>query len=806
MAYIGNSPGVASQRVVTNITATAGQTVFTPISGYTLGYVEVYQNGLLLVNGTEYTADDGQDITFSQGANLDDDIQIVAYQPRGLTDGYTKAEADARYEPIDSAYTKAEADARYEPIDSAYTKAESDSRYATSAQGSTADSAVQPGDLSTVATSGAYADLSGKPINVSSFTNDSGYATTSYVDTAESDAVATANAYTDTEISNLDALPSQSGNAGKYLTTDGTNASWGELDLTTFDAPVQLKNYTTAQRDSLTGVSTGDIIFNSTSGSLEFFDGANWVSTNLVPTLTNITGDITKATAGNLTLSGTNFGYPNDVVVTFTVSGTEYTATATPTDDSTVSVATPTNVYNSAVGTTVAIKLENLFGNSSGTINKTVLARPVTLSSITGDVTKATASNLTLSGSGFADTNLTVNFTVNAVDTDVVVTPSSDTSATVAVPAAVYNEGVGDTASIKVTNADASESGTLTKTIQGRAITLSSVSGNIYTGQSGTLTLSGSGFNITPVTVTFDGGNGTAMSVSSDTLGTVNIPSAIYNQSSGTVITIAITNNDGVTADNTVDKTISALPSGGSISSSGGYRYHTFTSSGTFTNTISSLSVQYVVAAGGGGGGSNIGGGGGAGGYRTNSADLSTGSYGVTVGGGGSGGTSGNAGSNGANSSFDGHTSIGGGAGSQLNNTGYNGGSGGGSGNNNTSRSSGTSGQGNGGGYNKGGGGGAASSGVDGIGSNGGNGGNGGSASTWLNGTAYSGGGGGAGYRNTGGTAGAGGGNGSTNAGEQVVPGDSASPNRAGGGGGGGINTAAGGNGGSGVVIIRYAV
>ena len=113
MAYIGNSPGVASQRVVTNITATAGQTVFTPISGYTLGYVEVYQNGLLLVSGTDYTADDGQDITFAQGANLDDDIQIVAYQPRGLTDGYTKAEADARYEPLDSAYTKAESDSRY---------------------------------------------------------------------------------------------------------------------------------------------------------------------------------------------------------------------------------------------------------------------------------------------------------------------------------------------------------------------------------------------------------------------------------------------------------------------------------------------------------------------------------------------------------------------------------------------------------------------------------------------------------------------------------------------------------------------
>jgi len=35
---------------------------------------------------------------------------------------------------------------------------------ATAAQGALADSAVQPGDLATVATSGAYADLTGKPV------------------------------------------------------------------------------------------------------------------------------------------------------------------------------------------------------------------------------------------------------------------------------------------------------------------------------------------------------------------------------------------------------------------------------------------------------------------------------------------------------------------------------------------------------------------------------------------------------------------------------------------------------------------
>jgi hypothetical protein len=44
------------------------------------------------------------------------------------------------------------------------------SAYATAAQGSLADSAVQPGDLATVATSGSYADLSNQPSLVTAFT------------------------------------------------------------------------------------------------------------------------------------------------------------------------------------------------------------------------------------------------------------------------------------------------------------------------------------------------------------------------------------------------------------------------------------------------------------------------------------------------------------------------------------------------------------------------------------------------------------------------------------------------------------
>lgn len=97
MAYIGNEPGVASQRVVSTFTATAGQTTFTPISGYTLGYIDVYLNGIKLVDGDDYTAANGMTVVLASGAAVGDSVECVAFFPRGLSDGYLKSEADARY-------------------------------------------------------------------------------------------------------------------------------------------------------------------------------------------------------------------------------------------------------------------------------------------------------------------------------------------------------------------------------------------------------------------------------------------------------------------------------------------------------------------------------------------------------------------------------------------------------------------------------------------------------------------------------------------------------------------------------------
>src|SRR5690348_883831 len=110
---------------------------------------------------------------------------------------------------------------------------------------------------------------------------------------------------------------------------------------------------------------------------------------------------------------------------------------------------------------------------------------------------------------------------------------------------------------------------------------------------------------------------------------------------------------------------------GGTVTTSGVYRIHTFTSNGTLTCTGGG-SANYLVVAGGGGGASGTGGGGGSGGVLAGTATLSSGSYTITVGSGGSAGASGaaNNGGNGNDSLFDGLDAVGGGGGGKASGSG----------------------------------------------------------------------------------------------------------------------------------------
>jgi len=134
---------------------------------------------------------------------------------------------------------------------------------------------------------------------------------------------------------------------------------------------------------------------------------------------------------------------------------------------------------------------------------------------------------------------------------------------------------------------------------------------------------------------------------------------------------------------------------GGTITTCGDYKIHTFTGPGTFTVTCAgssygSSTVDYLVVAGGGGGGGNRAGGGGAGGYRASgfgpaplqgtALPVSVTGYPITVGGGGTYGTcwTNNRGSSGNNSVFSTITSAGGGGGAGVSLPAFTGGSGGG--------------------------------------------------------------------------------------------------------------------------------
>ena len=66
-------------------TATSGQTTFTGLDdnsatlAYDAGFLDVYLNGIRLVNGTDFTASTGNSIVLTTGANLNDILEIVAF-------------------------------------------------------------------------------------------------------------------------------------------------------------------------------------------------------------------------------------------------------------------------------------------------------------------------------------------------------------------------------------------------------------------------------------------------------------------------------------------------------------------------------------------------------------------------------------------------------------------------------------------------------------------------------------------------------------------------------------------------------
>ena len=83
--YIGNVPVPQSTQNRQDFVATAGQTVFNTL-GYEPKYVDVYLNGIKLIDITEYTATNGTDIILTSAASAGDTLSYLSFTNFSIID------------------------------------------------------------------------------------------------------------------------------------------------------------------------------------------------------------------------------------------------------------------------------------------------------------------------------------------------------------------------------------------------------------------------------------------------------------------------------------------------------------------------------------------------------------------------------------------------------------------------------------------------------------------------------------------------------------------------------------------------
>ena len=225
------------------------------------------------------------------------------------------------------------------------------SAYATAAQGTTADSAVQPGDLATVATSGAYGDLSGKPTTISG---------------AQATAISTNTSNISTNASGI------STNAGNISTNSGSIGDV-EAGLDTANSNISTNTSNISTNTSNISTNTGNISNNASGISTN----AGNISTNASDISDN--SDDISTNAGNIASNTSAIATINAKDPVLTLSGD---ASGT---------ATFTNLGNATLAVTVADDshahiIANVDGLQSALNAKAPLASPA----LTGNPTAPT--------------------------------------------------------------------------------------------------------------------------------------------------------------------------------------------------------------------------------------------------------------------------------------------------------------------------------------------------------------------------------------------------------------------------------
>lgn len=93
----GKNPAALKTAERSYFTATAGQTTFTVPSGYAPGDIDVFINGVRIIESDDYFASNGSTVVLTSAANAGDSIVVVCYYQFQATGHWTKSESDARY-------------------------------------------------------------------------------------------------------------------------------------------------------------------------------------------------------------------------------------------------------------------------------------------------------------------------------------------------------------------------------------------------------------------------------------------------------------------------------------------------------------------------------------------------------------------------------------------------------------------------------------------------------------------------------------------------------------------------------------
>ena len=191
-------------------------------------------------------------------------------------------------------------------------------------------------------------DMSGTASNAQIVANKVGITELDVTDGTNGQALMTDGSGTMT-FGDVDALPTQTSNAGKFLTTDGTDPSWGALSVTaaavsdqanTSTSYFDIPSGTTAQRPG--SPSTGSMRFNSETNEMEHWSGTGWVGfAGTVPIITSIGPSTAAETGTSITINGSNFQSSSTVQLIGTDNSVKVPSSVTFVDINTLTITTP---------------------------------------------------------------------------------------------------------------------------------------------------------------------------------------------------------------------------------------------------------------------------------------------------------------------------------------------------------------------------------------------------------------------------------------------------------------------------------